>query len=157
MLLLCFFRVAGKKNWQNIHFRLFSGNLTRENVDLCVYKSMKQTAMFVELMLHHSLGLIFCSEPQRAWKSCPKQASLWLHKNALLSLLQKQNLLFIQPPGAPSQGLCVLFLFFGDCVTQSSCYKGGVTESLHCYWQRSPLQASFCCHFHARLASLKAL
>lgn len=93
---------------------------------------MKQTVMFVELMLHHRLGLIFCSEPQRARKSCLKQVSLWLHKNALLSLLQKQNLLFIQPPGAPSQGCCVLF--FGDCVTQSSRYTGGVTETLHCYW-----------------------
>lgn len=70
---------------------------------------MKQTVMFAELMLHHRLGLIFCSEQQRAPESCLKQASLWHHKNALLSLLQKQNLLFIQPPGAPPQGCCALF------------------------------------------------
>lgn len=80
---------------------------------------MTQTTMFVKLMRHQSLGLIFCSEPEKAQKSCLKQPFLWRHKNALLSLLPQQNLVIIQPLGAPSQAAVFYFL---DCMTQSSHY-----------------------------------
>lgn len=80
---------------------------------------MKQTVMFVKLMHHQNLVLIFCSEPEKTQKNCLKQAFLWHHKNGLLSLLPQQNLVIIQPLGAPSQAAVFYFL---DCTTQSSHY-----------------------------------
>lgn len=45
----------------------------------------------------------------KSMKSCLKQAFLWCYKNALLSLLPKQNLVIIQPLGAPSQAAVFYF------------------------------------------------
>lgn len=85
-----------------------------ESVDLYMYKSTKQTAMFVKLMHRQNVGFrILQWDRKKAEKSCIKQAFLWPNKNASLSLLPQQNLVMIQPGGAPSQaavfsssGLC---------------------------------------------------
>lgn len=109
---------------------------------------MKPTVMFVELMLHCRLGLIFCSKRQRAPKRCLKQASLWHHKNALLSLLQKQNLLFIQPPAAPSQGCCALFF---ETVWPRAPVTTAEWLNLSAVAGCVAPKREFCCHFHAHL------
>lgn len=83
---------------------------------------MKQAATFVNLMHHQKIGfLIFCNEAttKKPQRSCLKVEFLWGHKNALLFLLPQQNLVIIQPLGAPSQADV---FYFGDCMTQSSHY-----------------------------------
>lgn len=109
--------------------------------------------MFAEIMLPHRLGLIFCSELQRAAKSRLKQASLWRHKNALLSVLQKQNLLFIQPAEAPSQGCCASFFVI---VWPKAAVTTAEWLNLLTVTGSRALKRMLCCHFHAHSPSLIA-
>lgn len=70
---------------------------------------MKQTAMFVKLMQHQKLGLIFCSAPGNTQKNCLKQAFLWHHKNALLSLPARTKPVDYSASRIPIRGSCTLF------------------------------------------------